>query len=102
MNLTTMITALKKQLLRLSRMLFLHNKIIFVVVFLSGLVYAMLSLNLILGMASDEDYRTKKLDESRSVRFDKATIDKINQLESGSQQNTTALPTNQRISPFSE
>lgn len=93
---------MKKQLRRLSRALFVHNKIIFVVVFLSGLIYAMLSLNLILGKASDEEYRSKKLDEARSVRFDKVTIDKINKLESGSQQNTTALPTNQRISPFSE
>lgn len=102
MNIDSITVTLKKQLSRIGSLLFLHNRMIFFLLFIFGLIYAVLSLNLVLGKPSDEDYRSKKLSEARATRFDQTTIDQINTLNTKTQLDPGALPVNQRISPFSE
>jgi hypothetical protein len=102
MKLDNLSPGIKKRLSHIGGFLFNHSMMIFIGLFLCGLIYAVLSLNLLLSKPSDDEYRTKKLDEARSVRFDQDTIDTINELDSAAQTDPGALPTNQRINPFSE
>ena len=102
MKLDSLSPVVKKKLAHIGGYLFTHSTMIFIALFLTGLIYAVLSLNLLLSKSTDNDYRTQKLDEAKSVRFDQATIDAINKLDSGSQTDPGALPTGQRASPFSE
>lgn len=78
-----------------------HMSIIYVVVVLVGLVYSIYSVNLILGMPSDEEYRLQKEAESFSTRFDEATIKKINSLKARQDAGSVELPSG-RINPFAE
>lgn len=88
---------LKKTGLALRR----RMSIIYVVFVLAALVYSIFSVNLILGMPSDEEYRLKKEAESFSTRFDEATIKKIDGLKSRQEAVDIALPGG-RINPFAE
>lgn len=88
---------LKKASLTLRR----HMSIIYVVVVLVGLLYSIFSVNLILGMPSDEEYRSEKEAESFSTRFDEATIKKINGLKARQDAGSVELPSG-RINPFAE
>lgn len=81
---------------------FAHNRMIYFVLFFCVLGGAIVGLNVALYQPSDEDYRTKKLSETQSPRFDEATIKKIQNLNARQQTNTDALPTGQRINPFGE
>jgi hypothetical protein len=78
-----------------------HMSIIFVVVVLGALVYSVFSVNLILGMPSDEAYRMQKEAESFSTRFDDATIEKIDGLKDRQEAGDIQLPGG-RINPFAE
>lgn len=75
--------------------------IIFIVAILAGLVYSVMTVNLILNAPSDDEYRTTKESQETSTQFDKATIQRIDAL--GDRQTTPAptLPAG-RINPFIE
>lgn len=75
--------------------------IIYVVVVLAGLIYTILSVNLILSTPSDAEYRTTKEAESFSTRFDEATIKKIDGLKARQEAVNIELPGG-RINPFAE
>lgn len=75
--------------------------IIFVVFVLIALIYSIFSVNLILGMPSDEAYRTQKEAESFSTRFDETTIKKIDGLKDRQDAGNIDLPSG-RINPFAE
>lgn len=79
-----------------------HNKMIYFVLFVCALIGAITSLNLALYKPSDEAYRNRKLSESQSARFDKVTIEKIQNLNAEQQINIKTLPASQRINPFGE
>lgn len=79
-----------------------HNRMIYFVLFISILISAIIGLNLALYQPSDEDYRTKKLNETQSPRFDTATIEKIQRLNSGQQNVTESSPAGTRTNPFGE
>lgn len=78
-----------------------HMSIIFVVMVLAALIYSIFSVNLILGMPSDETYRQQKEAESFSTRFDEATIKKIDGLKGRQEVGNIDLPAG-RINPFAE
>lgn len=75
--------------------------IIYVVIVLFALVYSIFSVNLILGMQTDEEYKLKKEAESFSTRFDEATIKKIDGLKGRQETGNVELPGG-RINPFAE
>jgi hypothetical protein len=79
-----------------------HDKIIYFVLFFCVIIGAILGLNLALYQPSDEDYRSQKLSETQSARFDTETIDKIQQLNAQQQTNTDSIPTGKRVNPFGE
>lgn len=84
------------------RFLYAHDKVIYIVLFLSVLIGAMAGLNLALNQPSDEAYRGTKMSEAQSARFDTATIEKIQNLNARQQTATEALPAGVRSNPFGE
>lgn len=75
-----------------------HLVLIFIVLTLLALIYAVVTVNTILQQGSTTaDTATNKYD----TRFDQATIDKINQLSNRDQTPSVSLPSG-RINPFSE
>lgn len=95
-------TDVKSRLLRIGHFFFTHNRMIYFLLFTCVLIGALASLNLVLSQPSDDAYRTSKLTEAQSPRFDQATIEKIKNLNERQQAITDPAPTNQRINPFSE
>lgn len=79
-----------------------HNRMIYFVLFISILISAIVGLNLALYQPSDEEYRAKKLSETQSPRFDTATIEKIQRLNSGQATVTESSPAGSRTNPFGE
>lgn len=87
---------------RTGRFISSHNYSIYSVLFLATLITAVLGLNLILNKPSDEDYRSQKLSELQSTRFDTETMESIKQLNTR-QQTTPNLPASgKRTNPFGE
>lgn len=91
-----------KRLTRLGQLLFAHYRMIYFVLFICALSGAIIGLNLALYQPSDEEYRTTKLSETQSARFDAETIEKIQNLNAKQQTITDALPVGQRTNPFGE
>ena len=87
---------------RFGHFLFTHNRMIYFVLFFCALGGAVLGLNVAINQPSDEEYRSQKLSETQSPRFDEATIEKIQNLNARQQTNTDALPSGQRTNPFGE
>jgi hypothetical protein len=82
--------------------LYAHDRVIYIVLFLSVLIGTIIGLNLALNQPSDEAYRGKKMNEAQSARFDTATIEKIRNLNARQQTATDALPAGVRSNPFGE
>lgn len=102
MKSSTLITNLKKRFRALGSLLFHHSAMIYIVLFVCVLIGAILGLNLILSKPSDEVYRSEKLRDTQSTRFDTTTIEKIKNLNAKQQTATDSLPTGQRTNPFGE
>lgn len=97
-----LVTNLKKRFVDLGNVLYHHSTMIYFVLFVCVLIGAILGLNLILSKPSDEVYRSEKLRDTQSTRFDTATIEKIQNLNARQQTATDSLPTGQRTNPFGE
>lgn len=95
------LSSLSNQFRRLGHFFFAHNQMIYFVLFISVLIGAILGLNLALYQPSDEAYRTQKMSEAQSARFDTQTIEKIKSLNARQQTTTDALPAG-RTNPFGE
>jgi Flp pilus assembly protein TadB len=102
MKLAFSLTGIQDRLRKFGDFLFTHNRMIYFVLFICVLIGAVLGLNLALSTPSDEDYRTERLKDIQSTRFDTDTIQKIQNLNARQQTNTDTLPTGQRINPFGE
>lgn len=102
MNSSALMTGLKKRLSNFGNILFHHNAMIYFVLFVCVLIGAILGLNIILSKPSDETYRSEKLRDTQSTRFDTATIEKIQNLNAKQQTATDSLPTGRRTNPFGE
>lgn len=87
---------------RFGHFLFTYHRMIYFILFVCALIGAILGLNLALYQPSDEEYRTTKLSETQSARFDTDTIEKIQNLNAKQQTITDALPAGQRTNPFGE
>lgn len=87
---------------RLGHQFLAHNRMIYFTLFVCVLIGAILGLNLALYQPSDDEYRTKKLGEAQSARFDTETIKKIQSLNAQQQTTTLSPPSGQRINPFGE
>ena len=96
------LTDIGKMFSRFGHFFFTHNRMIYFILFFCVLGGAVLGLNVAINQPSDEEYRTQKLSETQSPRFDEATIDKIQNLNARQQTNTDALPSGQRTNPFGE
>lgn len=96
------LTAAKAQFTKFGAFFVAHDKIIYFVLFVCVIIGAILGLNAALYQPSDEGYRTKKLSETQSPRFDTDTIKKIQNLNAQQQTNTDTLPAGQRVNPFGE
>ncbi len=96
------LSSIKAPFAKFGRFFIVHNRMIYFVLFLSILISAIIGLNLALYQPSDEDYRAKKLSETQSPRFDKATIEKIQRLNAGQQTTTESSPAGSRTNPFGE
>lgn len=79
-----------------------HNATIYIVLFISVLIGAVFGLNLALSQPSDETYRSQKMNEAQSARFDTETIQKIKTLNARQQTNTDATAPGTRSNPFGE
>lgn len=75
--------------------------IIFIVFVLGVVVYSVSSVNLLINMPSDEEYRSQKQQELTSTQFNTKTIDRIEALGDRNNPPTTTLPGG-RINPFIE
>lgn len=93
--------SLKSQLSSLSQLIARHHVIIFLVISLGSLTYAVYTVNQTLSMPTDSNYQTEQLSKSISTRFDENTIDKVNQLRSRQEAAAVRLPGG-RINPFNE
>lgn len=93
---------LKASFKKLGKFFVAHSRMIYFVLFVCVVIGAMIGLNLALYQPSDEAYRSQKLSETQSARFDTETIKKIQNLNAQQQTYTDSLPTNQRVSPFGE
>lgn len=102
MKSSTFSIALKKRLNVLGSFLFHHSAMIYFVLFVCVLIGAILGLNLILSKPSDDVYRTEKLRDTQSTRFDQSTIDKIQNLNDKQQTETDTITNGQRTNPFGE
>lgn len=87
---------------RFGHFLFTYNRMIYFVLFICALSGAIIGLNIALNQPSDSEYRTTKLSETQSARFDAETIQKIQNLNAQQQTITDALPVGQRTNPFGE
>ena len=92
----------RKRFVVLGKLFAAHARMIYFVLFVCVVIGAMLGLNLALYQPSDEVYRTEKLNEAQSPRFDSETIEKIQNLNAQQQTNLDSIPTNQRVNPFGE
>lgn len=79
-----------------------YSRMIYFVIFVCVLIGAILGLNLALYQPTDEAYRTEKLNETQSARFDTETIEKIQNLNAQQQTLTSPIPTDRRVNPFGE
>lgn len=102
MKSSALLTGLNKRLRDVGNVLLHHSAMIYFVLFVCVLIGAILGLNLILSKPSDETYRSEKLRDTQSTRFDTATIEKIQNLNAKQQTATDSLPTGQRTNPFGE
>lgn len=102
MKSSTFLASLKKRVSAFGSLLFNHSTTIHFVLFVCVLIGAIAGLNLILSKPSDEVYRSEKLRDTQSTRFDTSTIDKIQNLNAKQQTVTDSLPTGQRTNPFGE
>ena len=96
------LTGLKSAVGRFGHFFLIHNRMIYFVLFFCVLSGAIVGLNIAINQPSDEDYRTQKLSETQSPRFDEATIERIQNLNARQQTNTDASPSGQRTNPFGE
>lgn len=87
---------------KLGKLFAAHSRMIYFVLFVCVLISAILGLNLALYQPSDEEYKTRRLNETQSPRFDTETIKKIQNLNAQQQTITNPIPTNQRVNPFGE
>jgi len=79
-----------------------HGALIFIVLSFGLLTYSVYVVNNLLTAPDDMTYVDQKESESINTRFDKATIDKIDQLKTEqSSGGTLTLPAG-RINPFAE
>ncbi len=92
--------ALLKNLRRVGHAFIAHSSIIFTILILIVVGYAIVNLNLILNMADDEAYRVQKQSTS-PTRFDTETIERINRLNTGQTSTSRSLPAG-RYNPFTE
>lgn len=96
------IARIKSGFSRFGHFLFSHNRMIYFVLFFLAISGAVLGLNLALGQPTDQTYYDTKLSETQSPRFDKDTIDKIQNLNAKQQTITNPPPAGQRTNPFGE
>ena len=75
--------------------------IIFIVFVLGVVVYSVSSVNFLINLPSDEEYRTQKQQELTSTQFNAKTIKKIDALGDRNNPPTPTLPGG-RINPFIE
>ena len=87
---------------KLGSFLSAHSFMVYFIIFTFVLTGAFLGLNIALNQPSDEDYRSQKLSEIQSTKFDTATIERIKRLNAQQQTNLDTLPAGQRTNPFSE
>ena len=95
-------TPVSSSIKRIGHFLSAHNTTIYIVLFFSALIGAVLGLNLALSQPSDEAYRSQKLNDAQSARFDTETIQKIQTLNARQQTDTEAVPAGTRSNPFGE
>lgn len=93
---------LKIKLVHIGKFFYTHSKTIYFTLFMLALIGAVLGLNMALSQPTDDAYRSEKLTEITSPRFDEETIKMIDGLNSKQQTATDPLPTGQRINPFGE
>lgn len=86
---------------RLVAQLSAHSKIVFLVIGIGIIIYALISLNLIITMPSDQDYAIERDQIVNSLKFDQETIDRINKLNTDQSIDVYALPDGD-INPFAE
>jgi len=81
-----------------------HSTFIIIVILLGFLTYSVYSVSSILGRSSDNNYRSQQESSSAKTSFDKATIDRIKNLQTSNQSNTdiTFSVTRERQNPFTE
>ena len=96
------LASVKTFLNRFGHFFIAHNRMIYFVLSVCVVIGSILSLNIALYQPSDEEYRTRRLSEVQSARFDTDTIKKIQNLNARQQTNTDALPVGQRTNPFGE
>ena len=92
----------RSQLTKAGRFFATYSRMIYFVLFVCVIIGAILGLNLALYQPSDDAYRTEKLSETQSARFDNVTIEKIKNLNTQQQTLTSPIPTDRRVNPFGE
>lgn len=91
---------LKKKLLTALRIIGAKMNIIYAVLLVAALAYALVGLNFILNRADDEDYRIQK-QSSSPTKFDTETIERLKNLEQSNAAPSQTLPPG-RYNPFAE
>lgn len=81
-----------------------HHYFISIVLLLAGLSVAVFIVNQTLSSTTDQDYYQKRLSESLKSSFDKATIEKIQNLQKSDEHSAIPpdLPAGSRTNPFAE
>ena len=96
------LAAVTRSIKKLGAFLSAHSFMVYFIIFTLVLTGAFLGLNIALNQPSDEEYRSQKLSETQSTKFDTATIERIKRLNAQQQTNLDTPPAGQRTNPFSE
>lgn len=91
---------LTTKLRSIGRAFVMHSRLIFSILVVLALIFALINLNMTLNQPSDEDYRSQQ-QKSSPTNFDKETIDQINRLNTQESINLDAIPAG-RYNPFNE
>lgn len=78
-----------------------HYAIISVIVLFGALFYCLISIQQVLQLSEDADYRETQSQKNTKTSFDQATIQKVKDLKTSNDQFNQALPEG-RINPFAE
>lgn len=78
-----------------------HYAIISVVVLFGALFYGLISIQQVLQPSEDANYRETQAQKNTKTSFDQATVQKVKDLKTSTEQYNQALPEG-RINPFAE